>query len=259
VRPAGGAYRFAMTPPLLSIAGLVVRYGAVAAVRGVDLDVAPGEAVAIVGPNGAGKSSLLAAIAGTVGPAAGSLLFEEKPLERLALENVVRAGVALVPEGRRIFATLSVEENLRLGATPRRDRAAVRADVERQLAAFPILRERRRQPAGQLSGGEQQQLAIARALLSRPKLLMLDEPSLGLAPRMVEQVYALLRDIRAGGVAILLVEQNAERAFALADRAIVMSGGEFRLAGAPGALAADARFDAAYFGLPAAAGAPSPP
>ena len=248
-----------MSAPLLSVAGLVVRYGAVAAVRGVDLSIAEGEVVAVIGPNGAGKSSLLAGIAGTVAPAAGSILFAGKPLDRLALEDVVREGVALVPEGRRIFASLTVEENLLLSATARPDRKAARDDIERQLATFPILAQRRGQPAGQLSGGEQQQLAIARALVSRPKLLMLDEPSLGLAPAIVEHVYALLRNIRYLGVAILLVEQNAERAFSIADRAHVMSGGEFRLGGSPAALAADAHFDAAYFGLRMPARTPASP
>jgi branched-chain amino acid transport system ATP-binding protein len=234
---------------LLSVSALVVSYGAIAAVRGVDLELREGEVVAIVGPNGAGKTSLLAAIAGIVKPASGSIAFAGKHLAPLVPEEIVASGVALVPEGRRIFATLTVHENLLLGATVRTDGAAVQADIKRFFQSFPILAQRRNQPAGQLSGGEQQQLAIARALLSRPRLLMLDEPSLGLAPTIVEQVYALLRSIRESGVTILLVEQNAERAFAIADRAHVMSGGTFGLVGTPAELVASAGFDAAYFGV----------
>jgi branched-chain amino acid transport system ATP-binding protein len=233
---------------LLDVAGIVVRYGAISAVHGVALHVDAGEIVAIVGPNGAGKSSLLSAIAGIVRPNAGAILVAGKPLAAIALEDVVRQGVALVPEGRNIFGSLTVRENLLLGATIRRDEA-VGADIEQVFQNFPILGERRSQPAGQLSGGEQQQLAIARALLSRPKLLMLDEPSLGLAPTIVDNVYALLRDIRTRGVSILVVEQNAVRAFAIADRAYVMSHGAFTLAGRPAELARHADFDAAYFGV----------
>jgi branched-chain amino acid transport system ATP-binding protein len=242
-------------PPLLTVSRLTVRYGAIAAVRSVDLVVGDSEIVAIVGPNGAGKTSLLSAIAGIVRPESGTIAFAGAPLAGVLLEDIVRRGIALVPEGRHIFATLTVAENLALGATSRRDAAGVRGDAERLYATFPILAERRRQPAGQLSGGEQQQLAIARALIARPRLLMLDEPSLGLAPLVVDGIYALLGDIRAGGVAILLVEQNAGRAFAVADRAAVMSGGTIGLTGAPAALIADPRFDAAYFGIRMAAGA----
>jgi branched-chain amino acid transport system ATP-binding protein len=235
--------------PLLQVSGLVVRYGAVTAVRGVDLDVAEGEIVSIVGPNGAGKTSLISAIAGIVPPAAGSVAFAGKPLAGIALEEVVGQGLALVPEGRHIFSSLTVLENLMLGATIRTDADGVRTDIDRLFERFPILAERRRQPAGQLSGGEQQQLAIARALLSRPRLLMLDEPSLGLAPAVIEHVYALLRSVRGQGVTILLVEQNAERVFGISDRVYVMSGGEFGLSGSAADIRNDLRFDAAYFGV----------
>lgn len=237
-----------MAAALLDIAGLIVRYGTITAIRGVDLRVAENEIVAIVGPNGAGKTSLVSAVAGIVRPAAGTIAMGGTAMTGVALEDVVTHGVALVPEGRHIFGSLTVAENLALGATARRD-DGVRDDTERMYATFPILGSRRRQPAGQLSGGEQQQLAIARALMSRPRLLMLDEPSLGLAPVIVDQVYALLRDIRAQGVAILVVEQNAERAFAIADRAHIMSGGIFQLSGKPANLVADVGFDAAYFGI----------
>lgn len=235
--------------PLLEVSGLIVRYGAVTAVRGVDLRVNEGEIVSIVGPNGAGKTSLISAVAGIVAPAAGSIVFAGKSLVGMALEDVVARGLALVPEGRHIFGGLTVMENLMLGATVRTDADNVRADIDRSLATFPILAERRRQPAGQLSGGEQQQLAIARALLSRPRLLMLDEPSLGLAPTVVDQVYTLLKSVRDQGVTILLIEQNAERVFGLSDQVHVMSGGEFGLSGTAAEIKNDRRFDAAYFGV----------
>lgn len=235
--------------PLLEVSGLIVRYGAVTAVRGVDLRVNEGEIVSIVGPNGAGKTSLISAVAGIVAPAAGSIVFAGKSLVGIALEDVVARGLALVPEGRHIFGSLTVMENLMLGATVRTDADNVRADIDRSLATFPILAERRRQPAGQLSGGEQQQLAIARALLSRPRLLMLDEPSLGLAPTVVDQVYTLLKSVRDQGVTILLIEQNAERVFGLSDQVHVMSGGEFGLSGTAAEIKNDRRFDAAYFGV----------
>jgi branched-chain amino acid transport system ATP-binding protein len=233
---------------LLDVRALVVRYGAITAVHGVDLHVDGGEIVAIVGPNGAGKTSLLAAIAGVVTPKAGAIAIAGKPLAGIALADVVRQGIALVPEGRNIFGTLTIHQNLLLGATIRRD-VEIAADIERVFTNFPILGERKNQPAGQLSGGEQQQLAIARALLSRPRLLMLDEPSLGLAPTIVDNVYALLRTVRERGVSILVVEQNAARAFAIADRAYVMSHGAFTLSGAPSALQDHDDFDAAYFGV----------
>ena len=235
--------------PLLEVSALVVRYGAVTAVRGVDFEVAEGEIVSIVGPNGAGKTSLISAIAGIVPPAAGSVAFAGKALTGIALEDVVGRGLALVPEGRHIFSSLTVIENLMLGATIRTDAVGVRTDIDRLFERFPILGQRRRQPAGLLSGGEQQQLAIARALLSRPRLLMLDEPSLGLAPAVIEQVYALLRSVREQGVTILLVEQNAERVFGISDQVHVMSGGEFGLSGSAADIRNDLRFDAAYFGV----------
>ncbi len=235
--------------PLLEVSALVVRYGAVTAVRGVDFEVAEGEIVSIVGPNGAGKTSLISAIAGIVPPAAGSVAFAGNALTGIALEDVVGRGLALVPEGRHIFSSLTVIENLMLGATIRTDAVGVRTDIDRLFERFPILGQRRRQPAGLLSGGEQQQLAIARALLSRPRLLMLDEPSLGLAPAVIEQVYALLRSVREQGVTILLVEQNAERVFGISDQVHVMSGGEFGLSGSAADIRNDLRFDAAYFGV----------
>ena len=235
--------------PLLSVVGLTVRYGPVMAVQAVDLSLEAGEIVSIVGPNGAGKTSLLSALAGLVRPDSGSVEFSGARLLDLRLEDVVRKGVALVPEGRQIFSTLTVEENLRLGATSRSDARAIAREIAAHFEAFPILGRRRDQPAGLLSGGEQQQLAIARALISRPRLLLLDEPSLGLAPTIVEQVYALIRSIRDRDVTILVAEQNANRAFEISDRTYVMAAGRFRLAGTPAELLRHADFDAAYFGV----------
>jgi branched-chain amino acid transport system ATP-binding protein len=235
--------------PLLAVADLHVRYGAVAALRGVSLHVAPGEFVAVVGPNGAGKSSLMLSIAGAVRPQRGDIAFRGRSIAGASLEDIVRQGIALVPEGRHIFGALSVEENLRLGITVRPDRRAAEADIDASFETFPILGERRRQPAGRLSGGEQQQLAIARALLGRPTLLMLDEPSLGLAPAVIDQVYRLLAEVRRRGVAILMVEQNAARALAAADRTYVLSAGLVRLDGTREALLGNKAFDAAYFGV----------
>ncbi|WP_116999499.1 ABC transporter ATP-binding protein [Desertimonas flava] len=211
--------------PALTVRGLRVAYGPIHAVRGIDLDVASGELVALVGPNGAGKTSTLAAIAGLTRAQGGTIEFGGRSVAGVAPEDIIRAGIALVPESRNIFASLSVEENLRLGITIRRDRAAAASDVEAQLDRMPILRQRLRQAAGLLSGGEQQQLAIARALVSRPKLLLLDEPSLGLAPRMVDLVFEIVAELREQGTTVLLVEQNASRAVALADRAYVLRTG----------------------------------
>ena len=236
--------------PLLEVSGLVVRYGAVTAVRGVDL---AGQRRRNRQHRRAERRRQDVAHLGDRRhcrrPPRAAIVFAGKSLAGIALEDVVARGLALVPEGRHIFASLTVMENLMLGATVRTDADSVRADIDRLFAMFPILGERRRQPAGQLSGGEQQQLAIARALLSRPRLLMLDEPSLGLAPTVVEQVYALLKSVREQGVTILLIEQNAERVFGLSDHVHVMSGGEFGLSGTAAEIKNDLRFDAAYFGV----------
>ena len=238
---------------LLHIRGLSVRYDRIVALSDVDLDVNENEIVAIIGPNGAGKTSLLSAIAGVVSVDRGTISFKGEDIRRLPMEDAVRRGIALVPEGRHVLPGLTVLENLRLGATIRTDATEVARDLDRFLDAFPILRERRNEPAGRLSGGEQQMLVIARALMSRPALLMLDEPSLGLGPRIVDQVYEMIRDTREQGVTILVVEQNARRALAVADRTHVLNGGIIRLSGTAETLTGDPQFEAAYFGVRTAA------
>ena len=238
-----------MTGPLLQIDDLVVHYGRIAALNGVSLTVDPGEIVAIVGPNGAGKSTLLSAVAGIIRPLSGRVAFRGAPVAGQALEQTVRRGIALVPEGRHVFSGLTVAENLRIGAVTRKDHAAVAAEIDRFMQIFPVLGTRRNELAGRLSGGEQQMLVIARAMLSDPALLMLDEPSLGLAPNITDRVYALVADLRARGLTVLVVEQNADRALRAADRTYVLNAGRVRLAGPSADLAADPGFEAAYFGI----------
>jgi branched-chain amino acid transport system ATP-binding protein len=237
---AGGA--------VLRVEGLTVRYGSVTAVKDGAFEVGAGEIVAIIGQNGAGKSSLLTAIAAIAPRAGGRIEICGRSTDGVPRSDIVRLGAALVPEGRQIFASLSVLENLRLGATVRRD-GEIASDLETVFAEFPVLAERRRQTAGLLSGGEQQMLAIARALMSRPRLLMLDEPSLGLAPTALAKVYEKLTAIRSRGVAILVAEQNAARAFAVADRVLIMSHGRFSLSGRPDEIKTHRDFDGAYFGV----------
>jgi branched-chain amino acid transport system ATP-binding protein len=214
---------------MLRVDDLRVHYGRITALRGVSFHVDEGEVVGMIGPNGAGKTTTLSTIVGFVAPAGGTITFEGRSIAGDAPERIVRRGITLVPEGRRIFSTLTVEENLLMGATIRRREAG--PDVERLLERFPILRTYFRQAAGKLSGGEQQQLAIARALLSRPKLLLLDEPSLGLSPLMVDLVFEVLDGLRQEGVTILLVEQNARRTLEFADRTYVLRNGGIELEG----------------------------
>ncbi|MEQ8719553.1 MAG: ABC transporter ATP-binding protein [Acidimicrobiales bacterium] len=210
---------------LLVISDLTVRYGRTAALRNVDLTVEEGEIVGLLGPNGAGKSTTLNAITGVVVPAGGTIDLAGSSLLHQAPERIVRSGVALVPEGRRIFGSLSVVENLELGATVRSPGGEVDADIEREMERFPVLRRYRDSQAGKLSGGEQQMLAISRALMSRPRLLLLDEPSLGLAPQAVSTVFDAIAALRTEGTTVLLVEQNAKRTVRLADRTYVLSNG----------------------------------
>jgi branched-chain amino acid transport system ATP-binding protein len=221
-----------MPEPVLELEGLEVRYGSVAAVRGVSLRVEPGEIVGLIGPNGAGKSTTLHAIMGVVPTYAGEVRLRGRSLRRRAPEAIARDGMALVPEGRRIFADFSVRENLRLGLAGRSGRKGG-DPLQRAYDLFPMLRDYRRRPAGVLSGGQQQQLAIGRALVAEPEVLLLDEPSLGLAPLAVDSVFEALRGIRERGVAILLVEQRALHTVALADRTHVLVGGELGLTLSP--------------------------
>ncbi|MDO9712664.1 ABC transporter ATP-binding protein [Paracraurococcus lichenis] len=237
---------------MLEVRELEVAYGPIRAVRGLGFAVPPGQVVALIGANGAGKSSTVRAIAGLL-PRRGSLRFEGKPLPA-APEAVLRAGIALVPEGRGILQRLTVEENLLLGAATRRDRARIGAEIAAQYERFPILGLRRHGLAGLLSGGEQQMLAIARALLARPRLLILDEPSIGLAPKLVEQVFRLVEELRATGLAILLVEQKARQTLRIADHAVLLETGRLRAAGPPAALTADGLLAKAFLGEGGAAG-----
>jgi len=232
---------------LLEIRGLEVRYGGIRAVKGIDLEIAEGELVCLIGANGAGKSSTLRAVSGLAQTAPGSIRFGGRDLAGVPAFARARAGLVMVPEGRGVFAQLSVEENLAMGAYARAD-AGVATDRARVFELFPRLAERRRQTAGTLSGGEQQMLAIGRALMSRPKLLALDEPSMGLAPIGTEKILQVIRDINNTGVTVLLVEQNARSALALAHRAYVMESGEITLSGEARALLADPRVREAYLG-----------
>jgi branched-chain amino acid transport system ATP-binding protein len=232
---------------LLSVRGLKVGYGGIRAVRGVDFEVNEGELVCLIGANGAGKSSALKGLLGLVAHG-GDIRFAGEKLAHVATHDIVARGLALVPEGRGIFGRLTVAENLDMGAYLRRDRAGIRADLERAYSLFPRLRERRDQLAGTLSGGEQQMLAIARALMGRPRLLLLDEPSMGLAPLMVKKIYETIAAIAAEGVTLLLVEQNAHLALAVSHRAYVMESGAITLSGPSRELADNPQVRAAYLG-----------
>ena len=233
---------------LLELRGVEIRYGGIRAVKGIDLQVDEGEMACIVGANGAGKTTTLKAIAGLLRPAAGGITYAGTPTLGLRSFELVRRGLALVPEGRGVFGQLSVAENLAMGAYVRDDADGVAADRERMLGLFPRLKERYRQSAGTLSGGEQQMLAIARALMSRPRLLLLDEPSMGLAPLIVEKIFEIVAGVARTGVTILLVEQNARMALEICQRAYVMESGAITLAGPARDLLDNPRVRAAYLG-----------
>jgi branched-chain amino acid transport system ATP-binding protein len=232
----------------LTIAGLRVAYGPVQVVHGLDLEVAPGEVVALVGPNGAGKTSTLSAVMGLVPARAGTIRLGERDLVGLRPEAIARSGIALVPEGRHLFPAMSVEENLRLGLTGRRSTDGVAQDRAWVAELFPAVRDFAQRRAGDLSGGQQQQVAIARALLAAPDVLLLDEPSLGLAPKTVESVFEALSEIRRRGVTVLLVEQRAQLAVGFCDRSYVLAAGEHRLTLTPKDANDTGRIIAAYFG-----------
>ena len=233
---------------LLEVEGLCVHYGAVCAVRDVSLSVAAGEIVTLIGANGAGKTSILRAVSKLVTPRAGVLRFDGRDVTGLPPEVLVRLGMAHSPEGRQVLARQSVGDNLELGAYVRNDRAAIAKDMERMFELFPRLSERRKQSAGTLSGGEQQMLAIARALMSRPRLLLLDEPSLGLAPILVAEIFEIIAGLGAMGTTILLVEQNARLAMRVAARTYVVESGGIVLEGPSAELAQDERVTKAYLG-----------
>jgi branched-chain amino acid transport system ATP-binding protein len=235
-----------VSAPALELEGLEVAYAGVPAVRGVSLTVSAGEIVGLIGPNGAGKSSTLHAVMGLVPLRGGDVRVGGRSLRGRSPEAVARAGIALVPEGRRLFGELTVEENLRLALAARRTNGGGRAELDEAFELFPVLRDFRGRQAGALSGGQQQQLAIARALVADPSVLLLDEPSLGLAPTVVDQVFATLAAIRERGLAVLLVEQRAQRTVALADRTHVLANGELRLTLTPADAADTDRMVAAY-------------
>ncbi|HET8722952.1 MAG TPA: ABC transporter ATP-binding protein, partial [Anaeromyxobacteraceae bacterium] len=235
-----------MSAPLLSIRDLVVHYGVIRALSGISLEVPEGRIVALIGANGAGKSTTLRAISGLVRPTSGEVSFAGRSLAGLASHEIVALGVAQAPEGRGIFLNLTVRENLDLGAYLRRDRAGIEADREKAFSLFPILKERSHQVSGTLSGGEQQMLAVARALMSRPRLLLLDEPSLGLAPLIVKQIFEVLAELNSRGMTLFLVEQNAFHALKLAHRGYVMVSGAITMSGTGQELLARPEVRAAY-------------
>jgi branched-chain amino acid transport system ATP-binding protein len=232
----------------LEVRDLTVAYGAIQAVRGVSFEVGQGQIVSLIGSNGAGKTTTLRTISGLLRPVSGEILLDGEPIHRLPAHEILARGVAHSPEGRRLFARMTVEENLRLGAYTRHDEAGIVADMDRVFDLFPVLGERRRNKAGLFSGGEQQMLAIGRALMSRPKLLMLDEPSMGLSPIMTQKILQTVRELRDSGTTVLLVEQNALAALSLSDRAHVIDLGRTTLSGTGAALLADPRVQEAYLG-----------
>ena len=233
---------------LLKITSLQVAYGGIKAVKGVDLHVNEGELVTLIGSNGAGKTTTMKAITGSLPMADGDIEYLSKSIKGKGAWDLVRDGLAMVPEGRGVFARMTITENLQMGAYIRNDKAGIAADMEKMFTIFPRLRERKDQLAGTMSGGEQQMLAMGRALMSRPKVLLLDEPSMGLSPIMVDKIFEVVREVSAQGVTILLVEQNASRALGIADRGYVMESGAVTMNGDAKELLNDSRVRAAYLG-----------
>ncbi len=233
---------------MLEIKQMVVAYGRVNAVKGIDFVVEKGQVVSLLGTNGAGKSTTLRAVSGLLKPVSGEIWFEGERIDGMPAHKIVERGIAQSPEGRRLFRQMSVEDNLKLGAYSRKDASGVRADMDRVFDLFPVLGERRSEPAGLFSGGEQQMLAIGRAMMSRPKLLMLDEPSMGLSPIMTQTIMTTIRNLQADGVTILLVEQNAQAALSLADRGYVLEVGQIMFSDTGRALLGDDRVRRAYLG-----------
>ena len=237
-----------MAATLLKVSGLKVSYGGIQAVKGVDFEVHEGELVTLIGSNGAGKTTTMKAITGTLGINAGDIQYLGKSVKGQGPWDLVKQGLAMVPEGRGVFARMTIMENLQMGAYVRRDTAAIESDAERVFTIFPRLRERKDQLAGTMSGGEQQMLAMGRALMSRPKVLLMDEPSMGLSPIMVDKIFEVVRDVYAQGVTILLVEQNASRALSVANRAYVMESGLITMTGDAKEMLKDPKVRAAYLG-----------
>ncbi len=233
---------------MLSVQNVHARYGAIKALRGISLEVGDGELVALIGVNGAGKSTTLATIAGVLHPAEGTITFQGESIVGKTPEAIARKGISLVPEGREILPSLTVEENLRLGAFIRHNRQEYQKDLEENFALFPILKERFHQLGGTLSGGEQQQLAVARAMMSHPSLLMLDEPSLGLAPLIVDQIFELIKSLHERGVTILLVEQNVERTLDIVDRAYLLQTGTIQTSGSAKQVRSQVDIEGVYLG-----------
>ncbi len=231
---------------ILKVEDMHVYYGAIHAVKGVSFEVGEGEIVALIGANGAGKSTILKTVSGLLHPRSGSITFMDKNINHTDAHKLVRQGLAHVPEGRRIFLQMSVQDNLEMGAFTQKE--VSKADLERMFTLFPRLKERRKQIAGTLSGGEQQMLAMSRALMSHPKLLMLDEPSMGLAPILVDQIFSIIKELHAAGTTILLVEQNASKALEIADRAYVLETGNITLSGTGAELAESDEVRKAYLG-----------
>ena len=237
-----------MAEPMLKIDNIDVYYGAIHALKGISLEVNQGEIVTLIGANGAGKSTTLRTISGLLKPKNGSITFMGKNIAGVPAHQIVREGISQVPEGRRVFAEMTVMENLDLGAFVRKDKAGIQKDLKKVFELFPRLEERRNQSAGTLSGGEQQMLAMGRALMSRPRLLLLDEPSMGLAPLLIKEIFHIIEDINKSGTTVLLVEQNANMALSIANRAYVLETGRITLSGAAQELAASEDVRKAYLG-----------
>ncbi|CCO07161.1 ABC transporter ATP-binding protein [Desulforamulus hydrothermalis] len=233
---------------LLEVKDLHVSYGAIRALKGISCQVAEGEIVALIGANGAGKTTTLRTVSGLIRPQAGSIIYRGQPITKLPPHQIVSLGICQVPEGRRVFTRMTVLENLEMGAYSRKDRANIKSDIERVFQRFPRLAERKAQLAGTLSGGEQQMLAMGRALMSRPTLLLMDEPSMGLAPMLVQEIFSIIQEINQNGTTILLVEQNAHMALSIAHRAYVLETGELVLAGSAKELANNPEVRKAYLG-----------
>ncbi|MCX7662398.1 MAG: ABC transporter ATP-binding protein [Tepidimonas fonticaldi] len=237
-----------MANTLLKVTGLKVSYGGIKAVKGIDLEVREGELVTLIGSNGAGKTTTMKAITGMLLSEGGDIVYQGQSIRGAGSWDLVKRGLAMVPEGRGVFTRMTITENLLMGAYVRTDKAEIQRDIDRMFELFPRLKERRDQLAGTMSGGEQQMLAMARALMSRPKLLLLDEPSMGLSPIMVDKIFEVVRDVHAQGMTVLLVEQNARRALQVADRGYVMDSGEIIMHGEARAMLDDPKVRAAYLG-----------